>query len=663
MVPAESTRECMWRPDAARASRTQLAEFTRWINRRCGLALRDYRELWQWSVREVEAFWAALAEYYEVFDVATAGPALADRRMPGARWFPDAHCNFAQYLLAHDDSDAIAVHHAGEARGAGVLSWGELGRQVRAVATRLRAAGIRPGDRVVGYLPNSPEALIALLATTAVGAVWSCCSPDFGAPSVVERFAQLKPKLLFAVSGYVYNGKRCDRRGPLAGIVAALPTLRVVVHLPYGEALDPGLPHAQSWADWISTPVPEDFRFASLPFDHPLWVLFTSGTTGLPKGIVHGHGGILLEFLKSGRLHDDLGPGSVKFYYTSTGWTMFNLLIGGLATGSSVVLFDGQPAYPDNGRLWRLAEETGATYFGVSPAYIKQMMDRGYQPGMRHDLSRLRTLVLTGSPASVETFRWIYREVASDLHVISMSGGTDVATAFVGGVPTLPVHAGEIQAPGLGVAVQVWDESGCPLGGEEGELVVTVPMPSMPLYFLNDTDGSRYRAAYFEMFPGVWRQGDLIRFADDGLGCMISGRSDSTLNRHGIRIGTAEIYRVVEAIDGIADSLVVHLEQAGGWMPLFVVLRSGRALDDALRRRIGDALRQGCSARHVPDDVIAVPAIPYTLSGKKLEVPIKRILLGKPLERAVNLGAVANADAVYHFHELARTLKPGAPNG
>ncbi len=654
-----TARERLWQPSAQRIADAQLTGFIDWVNRRHGLTLQGYADLWHWSITNIDAFWRALAQRYDVFRVDANTPVLASREMPGAQWFPDVRCNFAEYLLGRGDGDKIAVFHESEARAPGSLSWAELNRQVRALATYLRAQGIRPGDRVVGYLPTSPEALIALLATTAIGAVWSCCSPDFGTQSVVERYAQLQPRLLIGLSGYVYSGKVCSRSEQLCGIVDALPSLERVVHLPYGDAIQSPRAEWDSLPTILSTEPPSDFHFESVPFDHPLWVLFTSGTTGLPKGIVHGHGGILLEFVKSGRLHDDLGEASIKFYYTSTGWTMFNLLIGGLVSGAAVILYDGQPIYPDAGRLWQLAERYRATYFGVSPAYVKLLMDRDYRPAERHDLRDLRTVALTGSPASVDVFRWIYRHVGSDLHVVSMSGGTDVASAFVGGVPTLPVHAGEIQAPGLGIAAAAWDEDGRPMSEGEGELVITEPIPSMPLRFWNDEGHARYLASYFEMYPGVWRQGDLIGFAEDGLGCAISGRSDSTLNRQGIRIGTAEIYRVVEQIEGIADSLVLHLEALGGFMPLFIVLRDGHRLDDALQQKIKDALTRACSSRHVPDEVIAVPAIPYTLSGKKLEVPIKKILLGGTLERSVNMGAVANPEPVYQFAALAQKFKPG----
>ncbi len=653
MYSTESEREQLWAPDAQRCANTRLAAFMAWVNRKYGLALSEYRELWQWSVDDIGLFWSAIAEYFGVFPEGAKGPALGSETMPGTQWFPEEHCNFAEYLLRQGDAGDAAVFYESEGRAPGTLTWGELNRQVRTLATALRQGGIQPGDRVVGYLPTAPEALVGLLAATSIGAVWSCCSPDFGTQSVVERFGQLEPKALIAISGYVYNGKVCDRSQQLAGIVEALPTLGMVVHVPYGNARESPSSAWLSWEQLLAAPPTAEFRFERLPFNHPLWVLFTSGTTGLPKGIVHGHGGILLEFLKAGCLHDDLGRGSVKFYYTSTGWTMFNLLIGGLVTGAAVILYDGQPVCPDTGRLWAIAERFGATYFGASPAYIKLMMDRAYEPSAHHDLRGLRTLSLTGSPASVEVFKWIYGHVAADLHLVSISGGTDVAAAFVGGVPILPVYAGEIQAPGLGVAAEAWDERGNRLLDGEGELVITRPIPSMPLYFWNDPGLERYRAAYFEMYPGKWRQGDLISFAPDRMGCVISGRSDSTLNRQGIRIGTAEIYRVVEAIDGIEDSLVLHLEQASGWMPLFVVLREGYQLDGDMKNRINSELARACSSRHVPDEIIPVSAIPYTLSGKKLEVPVKKILLGVPLEKAVNMGAVANPDAVKRFAAFA----------
>lgn len=647
--------QVLWRPSQARVEDANITRFTGWLNKRFGLSLEGYQDLWQWSIDDYETFWGAIYDYFSVSLATPAGPVLAAIGMPGARWFPEARVNFAEHLLRGERDDKVAVYFESELYPARTLTWGDLRSQVVSLARYLKTQGIQPGDRVCGYLPTTPEALVGLLASAAIGAIWSCCSPDFGSQSVLERFEQIQPKALIAVDSYRFGGKDYDRHAEIEAIRSALPSLEAFVYLP---AL-PGKPvpgGAVTWEDAIAEgrAGETEFRFEQLPFDHPLWILYTSGTTGTPKGIVHGHGGILLEFLKAACLQDDLKPDSIKFFYTSTGWTMFNLLIGGLVSGCAIVLYDGSPTYPDKGCLWELAERYRVTYFGANPAFVQLLSQDGLIPSRHYDLKAIDTVALTGSPATVETFTWFYQNVHSDLFVLSMSGGTDVAAAFVGGVPVLPVWAGEIQSPSLGVAAYAFNDEGEAVVSEEGELVITRPIPSMPLYFWNDDNYSRYRDSYFDTYPGIWRQGDLVRFTERG-SCIISGRSDATLNRKGIRIGTAEIYRCVEAVDGVLDSLVVDIAYGGvdSFMPLFLVLDEGIELNAALRQAIIQRLREQCSPRHVPDEMRVVPAIPYTLSGKKLEVPVKRLLMGRDPNKSVNLGAVANPDAVSHFIELA----------
>ena len=541
-----------------------------------------------------------------------------------------------------------------------IATWGELAEDTRRLATSLRASGIGPGDRVVAYLPNVLESVVALQACATIGAVWSSCSPDFGVRSVVDRFAQIEPRVLLTVDGYRYGGRDYDRLDVVRRLQESMPTLERTVVLGY---LDPEpsldrLRDATAWEAFLAEGPDEPLAFAQMAFDDPLWVLYSSGTTGLPKAIVHGHGGILLELLKMLHLHVDLHEDDRLFWFTTTGWMMWNFLVGGLLTEASVVLYDGNPGFPDLGRLWNLAEEAGVTCFGTSASYIASCMKDGIDPRAGRSLSRVRAVGSTGSPLSPEGFDWVYDRLGPDVWLFSTSGGTDLCTAFVGGVPTLPVYRGELQARALGAKVEAWSPEGVPIVGEVGELVITEPMPSMPLRLWGDDDGSRFRASYFEMFPGVWRHGDWIEITERGT-AIITGRSDATVNRGGIRMGTAEIYRAALALDEVVDALVVDLPREGtqGFMPLFVVLRDGVELDDELAARIRARIRQDCSPRHVPDEVRAVQAIPRTLSGKVLEVPVKRILSGEPAERAVSRDALANPDALRPFEELAASAE------
>ncbi|GLY77052.1 acetoacetate--CoA ligase [Actinoallomurus iriomotensis] len=606
--------------------------------------LGSYDELWRWSVTEVDAFWDTVWSYFGVLGERGDGPVREGAGMPGVRWFPGATINYARNALRADrDQDATAVIFRSETGDQRTLTYGELATQVAEVRQGLRELGVTRGDRVAAYVPNIPEALVLFLATASLGAIWSSCSPDFGAPSVIDRFTQIEPKVLVAVDGYPYNGKRYDRRDVVRDIQAALPTLSATVLIPY---LGTDGHEGTIGYDDLRRPGAEP-GFDDVPFEHPLWILYSSGTTGLPKPIVHGHGGIVLEHLKSLGFHQDLGPGDVFFWFTTTGWMMWNYLVGGLLAGATIVMYDGAP---NGDTLWRLAAETGVTYFGVGAPYILASMKAGLDPGKTFDLSRIRGIGSTGSPLPPEGFAWLYEHVGRDPLVGSFSGGTDVATGFVGPCPLLPLRAGVIQCRELGAKVEAYGDAGEPVVDEVGELVLTEPMPSMPIYFWNDESGERYRESYFAMYPGVWRHGDWIKILPDG-GNVIYGRSDSTLNRGGVRMGTADFYRVVEAFDEIADSLVVDTGQLGqeGRLLLYVQLADGVELSEEVTGRIRAALRSTLSPRHVPDEIRAVPGIPRTLSGKKLEVPVRKILLGTPVEKAANPDAMANPEVLTHF--------------
>jgi len=655
----ERAPEKLWDPPAELVERARMTEYMRWLEAERGLSFDGYHELWQWSVDDLEGFWSSIWDFFGVQADGRYDAVLGSREMPGAEWFAGTSLNYAEHVFAGKDDAEIAILHASELRELGELSWGELRSQVAAVAAGLRALGVERGDRVVAYLPNVPEAIVAFLASASIGAVWSSCSPDFGPASVIDRFAQIEPKVLFAVDGYRYGGKDFDRRDVLAELQAAMPTLTRTVVVPY---LDPdpdlsSLRDASRWDDLIAAGEGAELEFERVPFDHPLWVLYSSGTTGLPKAIVQGQGGILLEHLKKLHLHVDAHPGDRLFWFTTTGWMMWNFLVSGLLTRAAIVLYDGNPGHPDMGVLWELAARAGVTMFGTSASYIAACMKAGIEPRAGRDLARLGAIGSTGSPLSPEGFDWIYEQLGEDTWLFSTSGGTDLCTAFVGGSPLLPVYRGELQARALGAAVEAWDEDGYPVTDEVGELVVTEPMPSMPVSFWGDPDGSRYRASYFEHYPGVWRHGDWIEITSRGT-AVIYGRSDSTINRSGIRMGTSEIYRAVLGIDEILDALVVDVPRPGteGWMPLFVVLREGAELDDELKREIARRVRSHCSPRHVPDEVFAIAEVPRTLSGKVLEVPVKRILRGTPPEQAASRDSLANPAALDWFVELAGTL-------
>jgi acetoacetyl-CoA synthetase len=654
------TPEILWRPTAAAVESSNLTAFIDWLRAERGVDVAAYPELWQWSVDDLEGFWNAIFDYFQVEFDDERGPALGSRAMPGAEWFPGVRLNWAERAFAGKDDDAVAILHASELRELEEITWGELRQKVAAVAGGLRSLGVEKGDRVVAYLPNVAEAAIAFLAAASIGAIWSSASPDFGAGSLIDRFAQIEPKVLIAVDGYRYGGKDFDRTPVIRQLQEAMPSVERTVLLPY---LDPtadatsgaaDLENVIRWDDLLVEGEGSELTFERVPFDHPLWVLYSSGTTGLPKAIVQGQGGILLEQLKKMHLHVDAKPGDRLFWFTTTGWMMWNFIVSGLLSEAAIVLYDGNPGFPDMGALWDLAEAAGINMFGTSAAYISACMKAGEEPAAGRDLSRLRSVGSTGSPLAPEGFDWVYEHLGKDTWLFSTSGGTDLCTAFVGGVPTLPVYRGELQARALGAKVESWDPEGHPHIGAVGELVLTEPMPSMPLYLWNDPDGERYRESYFEMYPGIWRHGDWIEITERGT-AIIHGRSDSTINRGGIRIGTAEIYRAVLESEEIVDALVVDLPREGtdGVIELFVVLREGAELDDDLRRTLARAIRERCSPRHVPDEVRAIAAVPRTLSGKVVEVPTKRILMGADPTKVVSRDSLANPEALDYFVELA----------
>jgi acetoacetyl-CoA synthetase len=656
--------DLLWTPGEARRNRSQVLRFMRWLEEHRGLHLDGYDALWRWSITDLEGFWHSIWDYFGVAASVPFDRVLGRRSMPGAEWFPGARLNYAGHILARERPEATALISVREGEPLRRMDWATLGLQVRILATQMRRMGVGPGDRVAAVLPNAPPAAIAMLATTSIGAIWSCCGPDFGTKGVLERFKQLAPKVFIYVDAYQYGGKRYERSAELREVLAGLQTVEQAIYVPYDAGATP-LPagHVRSWDEVMDQPrvAPADFVCEPVAFDHPLWILFSSGTTGLPKPIVQGHGGILLEHLKHLHFNFEATPGEPLFFFTTTSWMIWNFLLSSLAASVIPVLYDGNPAYPGPDALWKVIEESGATLFGTSPAYVDLQRKAGIVPKGRFDLDRLEAVTLAGSPVSAECMQWIYENVKEDLWVAPGSGGTDCCTGFVGGVSTLPVYAGEIQARALGCAAFAFDEQGREIIDEVGELVITQPMPSMPVYFWNDPDGKRYRESYFDVYPGIWRHGDFVRFNQRG-GVYVLGRSDSTLNRHGIRIGTAEIYRSLAMIEEIDDALIVNLDLPGGkfFMPLFVKLRGGRILDESLARRMGEQLRRDYSPRHVPDKIYQVQAIPYTLTGKKLEVPVRRILMGVDPEKAANRAALMNPAALDYFIDYAKNQQGNA---
>jgi len=625
-----------WRPTDSDIANARVTDFAKFVQNRTGATLSDYQSLWQWSVDDPSAFWDALWEYFDLGD--PPDRVLESSDMPGARWFPGVRLNYVDQIVRNARTDRPAILHVSEDGDVAQMSWRELLRRVAAFAQTLQSHGVQAGDRVVGYLPNIPEAVIAFLATASIGAIWSACGQDYSAKAALDRLGQLEPVVLVTADGYRYGGKAHDKRDDVTALQAGLPTLRATVLAS----------ELTAQADTELTTVPVDFG-------HPLWILFSSGTTGLPKGIMHGHGGVVLEHLKAIALQSDIGAEDTFFWYTSPSWMMWNFQVAGLLVGATIVCYEGSPNHPRPDALWEIAARVGATVLGTSPGYVLGCAKAGAVPRTEHDLSALRTVGITGSSLPPSSSLWLRDHVGDRVQVASISGGTDVVSAFIGGVRTVPVWPGELSAPYLGVALDAWDESGKPVRGEVGELVITKPMPSMPISFWNDADGSRYRSAYFEMFPGVWRHGDWITITDHG-SIIVHGRSDSTLNRHGIRMGSADIYQAVERLPEIAEALVIGAEQPDGgyWMPLFVVLVDDAELTDELRDRIKRTIRDEVSPRHVPDEIIVAPGVPHTRTGKKLEVPIKKLFQGADAARVVEKSAVDDPALLDWYANLKR---------
>ena len=651
--------EVIWRPTPARIRDAQLTAYMGWLERTRGLQFDGYESLWQWSVDSLEDFWQSIWDYFGIASPTPHARVLDRHVMPGAKWFEGATLNYTAEVFRNELGDQPDV------------SWPELERRVASLAATLSAAGVVAGDRVVAYLPNVPETIVALLAVASIGAVWSVCAPDMGAVGVLDRFRQIEPKALIACTAYRYGGKVHDRGDTVIGLLDQLPTVRTLIAVAVVEGGSLGArelatrvpAHVARVIDWNEAIASNaSLSCALLPFDHPLWIVYSSGTTGSPKAIVHGHGGVILVAMKDTRLQLDVAPGDRFHWYASSGWIMWNSQVSALLCGATACIYDGNAGWPDWTTLWRFVAERRIDFFGAGAAFHASCLKAGVEPGRDFDLSKLRSLGSTGSPLSDDAYRWIYAHVKSDIWLVPISGGTDLAAAFTTGSVTLPVRVGEMQCRALGAAVAAFDETGKPLIDEVGELVCTEPIPSMPLYFWNDPGNLRLIDSYYDTYPGTWRHGDWIKFIphveDDGqatLGAVIYGRSDATINRHGIRMGTSELYRAVEALPEVLDSLVVDLEYLGreSWMPLFVVLREDRALDEALVARIKAEIRVALSARHVPNDIFAIASVPRTLSGKKLELPVKKLLMGEPLAAVVNRDAMANPESMDWFVALA----------
>ncbi|HMK34079.1 MAG TPA: acetoacetate--CoA ligase [Desulfomonilaceae bacterium] len=647
----------LWEPSENLLREANISRYLRFLNDARRLSFGAYADLWTWSVTELEDFWSSIWDFYGVIASAPYSNILSERKMPGSVWFPGAKLNYTENVFRWARPDGPALKFQSEITPLTEISWEELGCKVASIVTALRDFGVGKGDRVVAYLPNIPETIIAFLACASVGAIWSSCSPDFGFRSVTDRFRQIEPKVLFAVDGYQYGGKKFDCRPTIATLQDSLPTLKRTVLVPYLYPTESpgGLDKVLVWNDLIRQR--GTLTYEQVDFNHPLWVVYSSGTTGLPKPLVHSQGGILIEFLKFNGLHVDVRPGDSFFWFSTTGWVMWNIMQGGLLLGSTSVLYDGSPGYPDMSVLWDLAEKAKLTAFGASAAYITACMNQGLVPGESRDLSALRVVGSTGSPLSPAGFKWVYDNVKDDVLLASVSGGTDPCTGFLGSCPLLPVRAGELQCRCLGVKAESYDENGRSMFDQVGELVITEPMPSMPLYLWNDPDYRRYIESYFDVFPGVWRHGDWVKITSRG-SAVITGRSDSTLKRMGVRMGSSEIYGVVDELPEVLESLVVGFENAKGnyIMPLFVVVRDDVVFDDVLRDKIKDAIRKSLSPRHVPDEIHSVPSIPKTLNGKRLEIPVKKILSGSPLEQSVNVDSMSNPESLKYFQDLAKVM-------
>ena len=655
--------DALWRPDPVRIQQANITRFQQWLSVKKGMDVADYQHLWEWSVSDLAGFWSSIWEYFNLSGE-PGDVVLSNRSMPDCKWFPDGKLNYVNQVFRHVTADRPAIIFENEGGLHETVSWSELQQKVAALADTFRAQGIKAGDRVAAYLPNTSHAVIAFLACASVGAVWSICSPDTGEQAVLDRFKQIRPRLLLAMDGYSYGGKEHDRKDALRGVLEGLPSVETLIVVPYlNQQLDreslavccASIQEVKLWGDVTGFDTP--LQTEPLPFDHPLWIVYSSGTTGLPKPIVHGHGGVMLEHVKLWALHNDVGPEDRVHWYSTTGWIMWNLQVGALLVGATICLYDGHPGWPDQSRLWRFAGDTRATFFGAGAAFYTAAMKHGVVPHSIANLQALKSLGSTGSPLPPEGYQWLYEQLGDDIFLNPICGGTDIASAFIGGVPTLPIYPGEMQARCLGASIQAFDDAGERVENLVGELVCTEPMPSMPLYFIGDQDGERYRDSYFSMYPGIWRQGDWVQITPRG-GAVVYGRSDTTINRQGIRMGTSEIYRVVEDMDFVLDSLVVDLEYLGRepYMPLFVVLQEGTQLTDELKRALERQIRSALSARHVPSDIFQIEEIPRTLSGKKLELPIKKLLLGQPFDKVANREAVTGIKSLAFFEYLAQQL-------
>jgi acetoacetyl-CoA synthetase len=650
----------LWQPDESFVKNSNLYHFKDWLQSNYGLEFENYDQIWKWSVDHPATFWESLWKYFEVISHTPYSEVMSDDKMPNTKWFKGSTLNYAEHIFRSKNSDFPAIIFKSEQQNLTEISWQELYEKVASFKHFLIKSGVKKGDRVVAFLPNIPEATIGFLATISIGAIWSCCSPDFGINSVVDRFLQIEPKVLIAVDGYQYNGKPYPKPDVVNEIKNRIETIETVVYIPY---LDPessknDVPGCVLWEKAIEEKV-EKLIFDPVPFDHPIWVLYSSGTTGIPKAITHSHGGVLLEHLKYLAFHNDVHPGERFFWFSTTGWMMWNFVQAALLKGATIVLYDGSPGYPNLNLLWEFAQDTKINHFGTSAPFLIASQKKGLNPKRDFDLSALRSVSSTGAPLPPESFEWVYSHIKENVWLCSMSGGTDVCTAFIGGCPSEPVYVGEIQCRALGCKLLAYNELGEEVIGEVGEMVITEAMPSMPIYFWNDPDNQRYLASYFEMYPGgIWRHGDWVRISDRG-SIVIFGRSDATLNRHGIRIGTSEIYRAIDKIKEIQDSLIINLELSGGrhFMPLFVILEKGVILDENLKKKINNQLRSEYTPRHVPDEIIEIKEAPYTISGKKLEAPVKKILMGIPVEKAANIDSLKNPDSLNFFIEFAKRFE------
>jgi acetoacetyl-CoA synthetase len=660
MVSTIKEGTLLWEPTDKQIEKANITKYIYWLKSHKNLNFSNYQSLWQWSVDHIESFWASIWEYFQIQSKNPYETVLTTHTMPGAKWFPDSLINYTEHIFKDRIDNDIAIIHSSENRKKTEVTWKKLYKDTAQVQQTLKSLGVVKGDRVVAYMPNIYETVVCFLASASLGAIWSSASPDFGTKSVIDRFKQIEPKVMIAIDGYVYGGKTFNRIETVTNIQSELTTLEATIAVPYLDNSNANFNTYKNPIHWDEAVSSNESKpvlsFEYVPFNDPLWILFSSGTTGKPKPIVQSQGGILLEHLKALTFHVDLGHDSRFFWFTTTGWMMWNFLVGGLLTGSTIILYDGNPSYPDKGRLWKLAEDTKTTVFGTSASYISACMKEEMKPGESFDLSSLKSISSTGSPLPPEGFQWCYEYVKKDLWIASVSGGTDVCSAFILGSPILPVHAGELQCRGLGAKIESFDDHGLGKINEIGELVLTEPFPSMPIFFWNDKDGSRLHESYFDVYPEVWRHGDYLKITERGT-CVIYGRSDATINRGGVRIGTSEIYRAVDNVDEVSDSLIVDVPDQNGesTTPLFVVLKDGCLLTNGLKQSIKEQIRTHCSPRHVPTGIYEVPDLPRTLNGKKLEVPIKKLLMGKPVDQVVNQGSLANVGALDYFIDFAKS--------